>query len=211
MDTDLSTYLVTEEALAVTGETPAVVEAAVTAGVDVVQLREKGRTARERYAIGEAVRDICTAADVPMLVNDRIDLALALGADGVHLGAEDLPVRVARDLLGPSAIIGRSVTGADAAAAAASEGADYVGVGAVYETQTKAVADAQQAVGPARIAAIAEQVDIPVVGIGGITASGAPAVIEAGAAGVAVVSAIMAAPDPQVATRELAAAVSEAR
>jgi len=211
MDTDLSTYLVTEEALAAAGDTPAVVEAAVSAGVDVVQLREKGRSARERYAIGKAVRDLCTAADVPMLVNDRVDLALALDADGVHLGAADLPVGVARDLLGPAAIIGRSVTGADAAAAAASEGADYVGVGAVYETQTKAVDDAQQAVGPDRIAAITEQVDIPVVGIGGITASGAPAVIEAGAAGVAVVSAIMAARDPQVATRELRAAVVEAR
>ena len=211
MDTSLSTYLVTEDALAARGGTPEVVEAAVTAGVDLVQLREKEHTARERYRIGREVRAICSAGGVPMIVNDRIDLALALGADGVHLGADDVPITVARELLGPDALIGRSVDGADAAAAAAADGADYVGVGAVYETGTKAVRDAQQAVGPDRIAAITAQVDIPVVGIGGITPNRAGAVIEAGAAGVAVVSAIMADPDPQAATRRLQAAVAEAR
>jgi thiamine-phosphate diphosphorylase len=211
MDTDLSTYLVTEDALADGTDTPSVVATAVAAGIDIVQLREKGRTARERYAIGRAIREVCTAADVPMLVNDRIDLALALDADGVHLGADDLPVAVARELLGPAAIIGRSVDSADAAAAAAADGADYVGVGAVYETRTKAVADAQQAIGPDRIAAIAAQVEIPIVGIGGITPARAGAVISAGAAGVAVVSAIMGADDPAAATRDLRAAVAEAR
>ena len=211
MDTELSTYLVTEDALAAAGGTPAVVEAAIAGGIDMVQLREKDRTARERYRIGREVRAVCAAAGVPMLVNDRVDLALALGADGVHLGAEDLPVAVARELLGPEAIIGRSVDGADAAAAAAADGADYVGVGAVYETQTKAVSDAQQAVGTDRIEAIAAQVEIPVVGIGGITAARAGAVIAAGASGVAVVSAIVADPEPQTATRRLRAAVAEAR
>jgi thiamine-phosphate pyrophosphorylase len=211
MDTSLATYLVTEDALAAAGGTPSVVEAAIAGGVDMVQLREKERTARERYSIGREVRAICAAAGVPMIVNDRIDLAMALEADGVHLGADDVPVTVARELLGPDAIVGRSVDGADAAAAAAADGADYVGVGAVYETQTKAVSDAQQAVGPDRIAAIATQVAIPIVGIGGITPDSAGAVIDAGAAGVAVVSAIMADPDPQAATRRLQAAVAEAR
>lgn len=201
------TYLVTQESLSDERSTPAVVQAAIDGGVDVVQLREKHSSARERYELGQELRTITENANVPLLVNDRVDLAMAIGADGVHLGQSDLPVDVARDLLGPDAIIGCSTSFVDTAREAEAAGADYLGVGAVYQTSSKPVDDETNGIGPERIASIAAAVSIPVIGIGGITAANAAAVADAGAAGVAVISEIMAADDPAEATRSLHAAV----
>jgi len=111
--TDYTTYLVTQDSLSGGRSTAAVVEAALEGGVDVVQLREKEATARERYDIGRELRDATREADVPLLVNDRVDIAQALDADGVHLGDDDLPVAAARDILGDGAIVGRSVSRVD--------------------------------------------------------------------------------------------------
>ena len=205
------TYLVTDDAHSAGRETPAVVEAALEGGVDVVQLREKTMDARTRYRVGRTVRSLTAEAGVPLVVNDRVDLAAAIDADGVHLGQTDLPVEVARDQLGSDAIVGVSAATVAEARAAADAGADYLGVGAVYGTNSKDVADDRDGVGPERIRSITEAVDVPVVGIGGITAENAAPVVEAGANGVAVISAITAADDPEAATAALREVVERAR
>jgi thiamine-phosphate pyrophosphorylase len=200
---EYGTYLVTQADRSAGGGTIAVVEAAIAGGVDLVQLREKHASARERYDLGRKLRERTAAAGIPLLVNDRVDLAEAIGADGVHLGEEDLPVAVARDLLGDGAIIGRSVSTPAAARTAEAVGADYLGVGAVFRTESKEVLDEQSEIGVERVGKIAESVSIPVIGIGGITVESAREVVAAGADGVAVISAIAGADDPGDATRAL--------
>jgi len=197
------TYLVTQASLSGDRTTPEIVRAAIDGGIDAVQLREKETSARSRYELGHELRELTAAAGVDLIVNDRIDIAQAIDADGVHVGQSDLPVAVARDLLGPDAIVGCSVSTVAAAREAEADGADYLGVGAVYGTSSKDVDDAKDGVGPERIAAIADAVSIPIVGIGGITADNAGDVVEAGASGVAVVSEITAASQPRIATETL--------
>jgi thiamine-phosphate pyrophosphorylase len=205
---DWDVYLVTGESLSAGRTTRAVVAAAIDGGVDVVQLREKDRSVRDRYEIGREVRALCREAGVTFVVNDRVDLAQALDADGVHLGDDDLPVPVARELLGAEAIIGRSVSTVAAAEAAQTAGADYLGVGTVYRTQSKDdIPEAEHGVGPERVREIAAAVDIPLVGIGGITVDNAAEVAQAGADGVAVITEITRAEDPEAATAALGEAV----
>lgn len=209
---DWSVYLVTGESLSAGRSTREVVERAIEGGCGVVQLREKDRTVRERYEMGREIRALCRERGVAFVVNDRVGLAQALDADGVHLGEDDLPVPVARDLLGEDAIIGRSVSTVTAAEAAEGAGADYLGVGTVYRTQSKAdIPEDDHGVGPERVAAIAEAVDIPLVGIGGITAENAAEVARAGADGVAVITAITRADDPEGAAAALGEAVEQGR
>jgi len=210
MGSDFGVYLVTQASLSAGRSTAEVVAAAVEGGVDVVQLREKGTTARHRHELGRELRDL-TAADVPLLVNDRADLALAVGADGVHLGDEDLPVPAARELLGPEATIGRSVSTVPAAEAAVAAGADYLGVGAVFRTDSKDVDPDGSEVGVERVRAIADAVDAPIVAIGGITPENAADAVAAGADGVAVITAITGADDVAAATRALGEAVEQGR
>jgi len=203
------TYLVTQESHSAGRETTDIVDAAIAGGIDAVQLREKGTPIRERYELGRRVRERTAEADVPLVVNDRADLAAAIDADGVHLGQSDLPGRAARDLLGPDALVGCSAATVAEAEAAVAEGADYLGVGAVYPTDSKTVPDEKQGIGTDRVGAIADAVPVPVIGIGGITPTNAGAVTAAGAAGVAVVSAITAAEDPREATATLREAVGD--
>jgi thiamine-phosphate pyrophosphorylase len=204
------TYLVTQGNLHERG-TEATVAAAIEGGVDVVQLREKHATARERYELGLKLRDLTREADVPLVVNDRIDLTAAIDADGVHLGDDDLPVSVARERLGPDAIVGRSVSTPEAAREAEQAGADYLGVGAIYRTTTKDTRESESEIGLDAVRAVREATDLPFVGIGGITVKNAGEVVTAGADGVAVVSAIAAAADdPEAAARELREAVASA-
>ena len=204
-------YLVTQESRSAGRSTAEIVEAALDGGVDAVQLREKGRSTRERYDLGRRLRELTADAGVPLIVNDRVDLAAAVGADGVHLGQSDLPAAVARERLGDEAIVGVSASTVPEARAAADAGADYLGVGAVYATDTKDVPAETNGLGPDRVADIAGAVDLPVVGIGGIDARNAGAVAAAGAAGVAVVSAITAADDPRAATAEIREVVDDER
>jgi thiamine-phosphate pyrophosphorylase len=207
----LGTYLVTQEDLSAGRTTREVVEAAIAGGVDVVQVREKERSAREQLAVARELRPLTAEAGVTLIVNDRVDVARAAGADGVHLGDDDLPVGVAREQLGPDAVIGRSVSDVAGAREAAAAGADYLGVGAVYRTGSKDVDDEEAEVGLETVRAVDEAVDLPFVGIGGVTAERAADVVAAGADGVAVISAITTADDPEAATRALAAAVEEGR
>lgn len=202
------TYLVTQAPLSAGRPTPEIVREAIDGGVDIVQLREKGTDARSRYELGLELRELTAEADVDLIVNDRIDIARAIDADGVHLGQRDLPVTVARNQLGPDAVIGCSTSTVGEATRAEADGADYLGVGAVYGTSSKDVTSGKDGIGLERIAAIADAVSIPVVGIGGITAENAGAVVEAGADGVAVISEITAAEEPKAATERLVDAVA---
>ncbi|AEM58211.1 thiamine-phosphate pyrophosphorylase [Haloarcula hispanica N601] len=205
---DWDVYLVTQASLSAGRTTADIVADAIDGGVGVVQLREKDRTARERYELGRELRALTREAGVTFVVNDRVDIAQALDADGVHLGDDDLPVPVARELLGEDALIGRSVSTVADAEAAAAAGADYLGVGAVFATGSKDdIDDDEYAIGTDRVAAIADAVDIPFVGIGGITTENATEVVEAGADGVAVITEITQADDPAAAAEALKHAV----
>lgn len=197
----LGLYLVTDERLSRGRATAEIVRAAIRGGIDAVQLRGKDLPAREQLAIGRELRAITRDAGVLFIVNDRVDLALALAADGVHVGQDDLPAEIVRRLVGPEMIIGVSAATIPEALAARAARADYLGVGAIYGTATKL--DAGAATGSALLGTIAGAVDLPLVAIGGINATNVAAVIAAGAAGAAVVSAIIAADDPEAAAREL--------
>jgi thiamine-phosphate pyrophosphorylase len=207
--TEWRTYLVTATSRSGDRTTPEVVAAALEGGIDVVQLRDKAATDRERYETGLRLRELTAEAGVPLLVNDRIDLAAAVDADGVHLGQTDLPVAVARERLGEDAVVGVSASTVEQAEAAEAAGADYLGVGAVYGTDSKDVSGDRDGIGTERIAAVADAVEIPVIGIGGIDAGNAAPVVEAGATTVAVLSAITAAEDPEAATAAIREAVTE--
>lgn len=209
---DWDVYLVTQASLSAGRTTDEIVADAIDGGAGVVQLREKNRTAHERYELGQELRELTREAGVTFIINDRIDLAQAIDADGVHLGDDDLPVSVARDILGDDAVIGRSVSTVEDAREAAAAGADYLGVGAVYATGSKDdIDDEEYAVGTDRVAAIAEAVDIPLVGIGGITTENAAEVVDAGADGVAVITEITTADDPAAAADALRHAVERSQ
>ncbi|THE66588.1 thiamine phosphate synthase [Salinadaptatus halalkaliphilus] len=201
------TYLVTQASISAGRSTLEIVREAIAGGIDVVQLREKETDTRWRYELGLELRELTAEAGVDLIVNDRVDIAEAIDADGVHVGQTDLPVAVARELLGPDAIVGCSASTLEEARAAEADGADYLGVGTIYGTSSKDVEAYKDGVGPERVADIADAVSIPVVGIGGVTADNAAPVVDAGAVGVAVVSEITAADDPRAATEALAEAV----
>ncbi|WP_213452754.1 thiamine phosphate synthase [Rhizomonospora bruguierae] len=184
-----------------------VVRAALSAGTPVVQVRvDDGTTDREAYGLTRRILDLCRRHGATCLVNDRVDVALAAGADGVHVGAEDLPVEVARRLLGPAAVLGATARTPAAARAAVAAGATYLGVGPAYPTSTKTGLPAP--LGPAGVAAVAAAVPaVPVIAIGGVTAGRVGDLLAAGAYGVAVVGAVSAAADPGRAAVALLAAL----
>ena len=203
----LRLYLVADPAQTAGDLLPAV-RAALGGGVTAVQLRTKGITDRESLALGWGILAACREHGAAFLVNDRVDIALALAADGVHLGVDDLPLADARRLLGPAAMIGYSPETDEQAAAAAAAGADHLGVGPVYGTASKA--DAGSAVGLSTITRRAAIAGLPVIGIGGVAIGTAAPVIAAGAVGVAVISAMLRSPDPAAAARALRAEVDGA-
>ncbi|MDR5709521.1 MAG: thiamine phosphate synthase [Armatimonadota bacterium] len=207
MPLDLRLYVITD-ATRWSRTHEEVAAAALQGGATVLQFREKRATTRALYETARRLQELCRACGVPFIVNDRLDIALAVDADGVHLGSEDLPVAVARRILGPHRIVGASAGSVEEALRAEEEGASYLGVGSVYVTGTKP--DAGAPIGPDGLVKIVRAVRIPVVGIGGITLDRVPEVIQAGAAGVAVISAVAAAADMVEATRALRRAVDEA-
>lgn len=170
-------------------------------GADVVQLRAKNVDGGELLAIAKEIQQIAEKHCKFFIVNDRVDVAILAGADGLHIGQSDIPVSEARRLCGDDMIIGVSVSTVDEALKAVQDGADYLGIGPVFGTKTKA--DAGDALGLDAIYDIRKAVDVPIVGIGGINKGNLLDVIHAGADGVAVVSAIMAQKDIRAATHEL--------
>jgi thiamine-phosphate pyrophosphorylase len=198
---DLRLMLVTDAAMTARRGLIATVREAVAGGVTVVQLRDKDASDDDLVALARALRTEIAPRSVPLIVNDRPVVAKASGADGVHIGQEDGDPRAARLLLGPDAILGLSVTRAAEVATVDAEVVDYVGLGPVFSTTTKA--DAAPPLGLDGFRAVGAMLPVPFVAIGGVDAANAGAIIAAGAAGIAVVSAICAAPDPRAAAAAL--------
>lgn len=201
---DLSTYLVTDPALCEPRGVVETVRAAVDGGVTAVQLRDKDASARSLCLLTTAVLRALEGTDVPVLVNDRLDVALATGAHGVHLGQDDLHVEAARRLIGPDLLLGLSVSTEEemTAANALPDGTvDYLGVGPVFATPTKT--DAKDPLGIGGTADLCRRTRLPCVAIGGIDADNVAYVRDAGVQGVAVVSAVCSAADPAEAVAAL--------
>lgn len=198
---DLTLYLVADVDFVPGRDLVPLIEDAVRGGVTAVQLRAKSSSHAEFLDLARRVSALLKTHRVPLFINDRVDIALACGAAGVHLGQDDLPAALARKVLAKGAIIGVSVNTPEEAMEAERQGADYVGAGPIFRTSTK---DTDLPVlGPEGIRRIKDRVRIPVVAIGGITDLNARAAREAGADGIAVVSAILGAPDPERAARLL--------
>ena len=193
-------YAVTDRAWLGARTLAAVTEALLQNGVTFLQLREKALTGPALLAQAEALRDLAARHRVPFVVNDDPDVALAVGADGVHVGQSDLHGRDLRTLLGPDKILGISANTVETAKAAQAAGADYIGVGAVFGTSTKG--DAKRLT-VAQLREIRASVSLPIVAIGGIGAENILQLTGSGADGVAVVSALYAQPDPGAAARTL--------
>jgi len=206
---DLSLYLVASTDAVGARPLLDVVEAAARGGVTLVQLREKAMPDGAMIALAGELKARLQPFGILLIVNDRVEVALAAGADGVHLGVDDVSAATARSALGPDRILGVSAGTPAEAALADPALADYIGVGSVYATATKP--DAGAPIGLDGFEALARSIDLPVVAIGGIDAARAAAVMARGVDGVAVVSAICAAPDPEAAARDLRAAIAAGR
>ncbi|MDX9896188.1 MAG: thiamine phosphate synthase [Desulfofustis sp.] len=198
---DYRLYLVTDRSQSRGRSNVEVVAAAVDGGVCCVQLREKECSTREFLREAKELMALLQPRNIPLIINDRLDIALAVGAAGVHLGQNDLPLREARHLGGDRLIIGVSAESIEDAMEAEAEGADYLGLSPVFATATKK--DHAPPLGLSGVAAIRARTGLPLVAIGGINAVNGAAVLAAGADGIAVVSAIVAAADPTHAAREL--------
>jgi thiamine-phosphate pyrophosphorylase len=194
-------YVVTDEAVSGGRSHLECVREAIAGGADAVQLREKERSDSEIVAIAAEIRAVTARSGTLFIVNDRLDIALSAGADGVHLGQDDLPVAVARRLAPRPFLIGASVGSPGEAIQAERDGADYVAVSPVFPTGSKA--DAGPAHGLESVAAVSRAVRIPVIGIGGIGPANAAEVLRAGADGCAVISAVVGQPDIAGAARSL--------
>ncbi|MDM5213656.1 thiamine phosphate synthase [Peribacillus sp. NJ4] len=196
---DLSLYLVTEESIAIEDLTKIITES-VSGGVSIVQLREKNNSSLSFYKKAYALKQLLNELSIPLIINDRVDIALAVAADGIHIGQDDLPLPVIKQMVPDDMIIGVSVSTLEEAIEAERNGADYIGVGSVFPTKTKqdatlmAIEDLEE---------ICRSVSIPAVAIGGITADNISSLSDSGLSGTAVVSAIMNADSPKTASEFL--------
>ena len=200
---DLRLIVVTDARLAQPRSIEAVVAAALEAGAPAIQLRDKQADARQLFEQAVRLRALTSRFQALLFVNDRFDVALAAGADGVHIGPDDMPLAAARRAVPRPFLIGTSTDDPAAARRAQEDGADYIGCGAVFATTSKAVGDEQ--IGPVGLRRVVQAVSIPVVGIGGVSEGNVALVAEAGAAGAAVIKAVMAASDVAVTVTRLLA------
>ena len=199
-DIDYSVYLVTDRRNKTDEEFLNIIEEAIKGGTTVVQLREKTASTKEFYDLALRVKEITSRYGVPLLINDRIDIALAIDSEGVHIGQDDMPAGIAREIIGEDKILGVSASTVEEAKKAEIDSADYIGSGAVFPTATKDDADS---VSEEELKEIVDSIDIPVVAIGGITIENAHTLKASGIAGFSVVSAIMSAEDPKEASEKL--------
>lgn len=197
-----SLYVITDESMGRGRDHAEIALSAIAGGADVIQLRDKTASSRKLYEAAMAIRRLTWNNNVPFIVNDRLDLALACRADGLHVGQSDLPAAVARRLLGKTRILGVSAESIEQARQAIKDGADYLGVGPIFEARTTK-SDAGAPIGLELLAHIRATTPLPIIAIGGINARNAAQVIQAGASGIAVISAIAAADDIKAATRQL--------
>ncbi len=182
------------------------VESALKGGVSLIQLREKERTTREYIALAQKVHELAKRFGVPLIIDDRIDVALAAKTEGVHLGQSDMPIKTAREILGDDFIIGATAKTVEQALEAYEQGADYLGVGAIYPTTTKVKTVLTST---EMLDSICKAVSIPVNAIGGLNKDNIDVLKGIGIKGVCAVSAIMKAPDPEKAVKELSQAVKD--
>lgn len=201
-------YVILDRQVAGDRSLPEVLAAVLRGGCRLVQLREKEWPSGRLLPLARQLAEQCRAAGAIFVVNDRVDLAVAIGADGVHLGQDDLPPALARRLMPAGMLLGLSTHSLEQARAAQAAGADYVAVGSMFPTGTK---PDFQLVGPDLIRKLRPEIRVPLVGIGGITPENVVEVIRAGADGVAVISAVCAAPDPERATRRFLDQIEAAR
>ena len=201
LNCDYSLYLVTDRDVLKGRDLYQGVKAALQGGVTLVQLREKDLSARDFYQMALVIKELTTSYGVPLLINDRLDIALAVEAEGVHIGQDDLPLPEVRRILGSGKLLGYSVSNIAEAKYGAAHGVDYLGAGPVYATTTKATD--LTPLGVLGLKAIKEAVSVAVVGIGGINAGNVWDVKQAGVAGISVVSGILGSEDPETAAREL--------
>jgi thiamine-phosphate pyrophosphorylase len=209
MNFDPGLYLVTDRDLALGRSLKEVIRKAVTGGVTMVQLREKNASTREFIQEALSIKVLLKQHHIPLIINDRVDVALAVDADGVHIGQQDMSWRMARRLLGPEKILGLSVESMDHLQEANHADIDYIGISPVFTTPTKK--ELEQGLGLTGAAEIARMSRHPSVAIGGINAKNAREVLETGVDGISVVSAICSAKDPEIATRNLAEIVEKSR
>ncbi len=174
---------------------------AIKGGADTIQFRQKVGTTREMIEIVRQLKQLCQDSGVTLVVNDRLDVAIAAEADGVHLGQDDFPIPLARKLLGESRIIGGSAASLEEAQKCLAEGADYIGFGPVYPTESKA--DADPVTGIKLLKQTVEAIPLPIIAIGGINIENTPEAIRAGAQGIAVISAVCCQENPEQATQAL--------
>lgn len=203
---DYTLYLVTDAPERYAHGLLAGVEAAVAGGASIVQYRATTGTRRHLYETACALLDLLRPRHVPLIINDRVDLALAVGADGVHVGQNDLSAEVVRRLIGPGKLLGLSITATEQLDTFPSKTIDYLGIGPVFPTVSKD--DAAPALGLEQFARLTARSALPIVAIGGISLANAPAIFAAGAAGLAVVSALSLATDPASVARALRATKS---
>ena len=199
---DTSLYFITDSTQYDEKEFFRRVEQALSGGVTILQLREKNRTTREYIRLAESVHDIALRYGVPLIIDDRLDVAMAVRAEGVHLGQSDMPVSTARSIVGDSMIIGATTKTVEQAVEAENDGADYLGVGAIYPTTTK-VKTVLTSVDTLK--SICQAVSIPVNAIGGLNRDNCHILENTGISGICVVSAIMKSSDPKAAAAELKA------
>ena len=206
---NFSLYVISDDNLCRGRDLLEVLSEAICGGATCIQLRGKNLSARELYTLAVKVRALTASKGVTFIVNDRLDVALAVQADGVHLGQSDLPAVAARLIMPPEMLLGVTVRNVQQAVQAQVDGASYLGAGSVFATNTKL--DTGKSMGLANLVKICRSVRVPVVGIGGINAVNAGSVIAAGADGVAVVSSVISAADVAGAAREIGRAVVAAR
>lgn len=200
MKIDYSLYLVTDRSFLGGKSIEEAVEEAIKGGVTLVQVREKDASSREFYEVALKVKEVTDKYKVPLIIDDRLDIAQAVDASGVHLGQSDLPLKLARNILGKDKIIGISVGNVAEAKEAEAAGADYVGIGTIFFTGTKK--DIKTPIGIEGLTEIVENIKIPSVAIGGINQENAKAVLRSGTNGVAVISAILGKKDIRGAAEE---------
>lgn len=200
-------YVITMEVLTVGRSHLDVAKAALEGGAGVIQFREKTKTTSEMYQVASNLKILANEYGIPLLIDDRLDIALAVDAKGVHLGRHDMPLPIARKILGADRVIGASARNVQEAIKAEREGANYLGVGPIYLTPSKT--DAGEPIGWRILEEIKKAVKIPIVAIGGITTEKVKEVLEAGADGVAVISAVAGAADMKAATAKLLNSIRE--
>lgn len=200
---DFSLYLITDRRQVKGRDVCTSIEGALRGGVRTVQLREKDLSGRELFDLAGRLREITSRYGAKLLINDRLDVALAVEADGIHLGGNSLPVTTVREITGKRLLIGVSCHGRNSALAAQEGGADFITFGPIYHTPSKA--SYGEPLGPWRLAEVTRLLRIPVFAIGGITRDMVPEVLSRGAHGIALISAILAADNPEKAARELLA------